>query len=346
MKNKNDKILILGNFNYTDPTAINGQTQKTRELYQLLKLEKNFIIDTWDSDSINRNPIKGFAKLFFKLATNRTYIILPAHKSIYVLVPLTLLFSLFRKTRLIYIVIGGWLPDFAERSAIALRCLKRIDSIMVETEHMKTKLLQLNLNNVEMLPNFKLIEPEKIKSDYQTRKPLKGVFISRVTEQKGIFILLDAIKELNNTYQNSINVDFYGPIDASLTDFCEQVENIPNVQYKGVLDPAKIQETFKDYDVLIFPTFYDGEGFPGVFLDAINANLPIVASDWKYNTEIIEHNKTGLVFKAKSVDSLVDSLTEIIESPEVLISIKQNIKVLQDKYYYRNALQIIMNALN
>jgi len=154
---KAKKLLILGNFNYSDPNAINGQTQKTRELFNLLKNEEGLLIDTWDSEMVKKIPVIGFFKLIKKMFYNNDYIILPAQRSLFILLPLTLMFSYFKKGKVLYVVIGGWLPDFVSKYFLLKSCLKSVDSIMVETNQMKIRLNENGLQNTIIFPNFKLI---------------------------------------------------------------------------------------------------------------------------------------------------------------------------------------------
>jgi len=160
-------------------------------------------------------------------------------------------------------------------------------------------------------------------------------------------LLLEALTELNTrSYKDKITIDYFGPIDSTVPQFLQEIKVIPNASYNGILNPKKIQEVLAKYDFFIFPTYYHGEGFPGVILDAIYANLPIIASDWKYNAEILENGKTGLIFRSKSVESIVNMLEKIINSPNMLIILEENMKVLQEKYNSKNALSIIINELN
>ena len=64
-KKRNLDILIIGNFCIGTKDPPNGQTQKTRELYTLLKLNHNFKVDRWDTESIRR---KKYSNLFLSLS--------------------------------------------------------------------------------------------------------------------------------------------------------------------------------------------------------------------------------------------------------------------------------------
>lgn len=71
-------------------------------------------------------------------------------------------------------------------------------------------------------------------------------------------------------------------------------------------------ETLSTYDVMLFPTFYNGEAFPGVFIDCFIAGVPIVASDWHFNKDIIDEN-TSIIIPAKDDEALYHTMKDIID---------------------------------
>jgi len=67
-------------------------------------------------------------------------------------------------------------------------------------------------------------------------------------------------------------------------------------------------ETIQKYDVLILPTFYQGEGYPGVIIEAYSLGLPVITTNWKAIPEIVENRKTGLLIEPRSTAALVDAM--------------------------------------
>lgn len=57
---------------------------------------------------------------------------------------------------------------------------------------------------------------------------------------------------------DNVKIDFYGQMKDDY--FNKYLSNIDMYQYKGVIQPDDVITTLKSYDVLIFPTHYDGEG--------------------------------------------------------------------------------------
>ena len=119
-------------------------------------------------------------------------------------------------------------------------------------------------------------------------------YVSRVEQSKG----LDTLKEVaallcKEGFGNSVKIDFYGQKTDAYFD--GNLSTVAMYKYKGVLQPDEVIPTLNRYDALVFPTHYEGEGCPGILVEALSASLPIIASDWKYNMEFVEDCDNGFI---------------------------------------------------
>lgn len=118
-------------------------------------------------------------------------------------------------------------------------------------------------------------------------------------------------------------VDFYGPME----DYIEFPENL-TIAYKGYLDfmnnPKGSCETLSEYSCMLFPTCWQGEGFPGVIIDAYVAGLPVIATDWNMNKEVVEDGKTGIIVPAQDSIALALAMLKVMENPEMIETMSQN----------------------
>jgi glycosyltransferase involved in cell wall biosynthesis len=69
---------------------------------------------------------------------------------------------------------------------------------------------------------------------------------------------------------------------------------------------------------------WKGEGFPGVILDAYIAGLPVIASDWNMNTEIVEEGINGFIIASDDVGALQDKMKFVMNHSELLEKIRIN----------------------
>jgi glycosyltransferase involved in cell wall biosynthesis len=146
-----------------------------------------------------------------------------------------MLFRGRRKTKLQYVVVGGWLPSFLEKKKSLARCLKKFDGIFVETQAMKAAMEKLGFTNVSVLPNFKrirvLTEEELV---YAEGEPYKLCTFSRVLKEKGIEDAIEAVKGANEKMgRTAYALDIYGRVDPGYEEaFAEICKTIPeNIRY-------------------------------------------------------------------------------------------------------------------
>ena len=219
------------------------------------------------------------------------------------------------KRKLYYWVIGGCLVDWILQGRVNPSLYYGIEKIIVEGISMRDKLLKYGFTNVCCIPNFKEISylPKKNNTEYAYLR--KFVFLSRILPAKGCDYIIKAVRILNQHYANLYVVDFYGPIDENYKEvFLSEIGDIPNVTYKGFLDLrcSENYDTLSKYDVMLFPTYWEGEGFPGIVIDAYIAGLPIIATDWNLNKDIVRAGLTGLLIPPHNVSSLVEAMIDFI----------------------------------
>lgn len=223
---------------------------------------------------------------------------------------------LFPAIRLNYFVIGGILPDFISQLEMKQReYYSIVNWFMVESQEMKRKMELLGYKNVIHIPNFKKIAyiPEK---NTEIPVPFRFVFLSRIIPEKGCDLIMEATRRMNKEIgEDKFIVHFYGKIEDSYkSHFLNTINELPNAEYKGFLNLADISnyDVLASYSTMLFPTFWKGEGFPGILIDAMIAGTPVIASDWGYNTEIINNGTTGVIIKSKDVDALANAMNSFI----------------------------------
>ena len=341
---------VIGHFGF-GIESLDGQTVKTKNI--TAELERRYgvaEIQKIDTHGGIRTLLKAPAQVCKALSSSQNVIILPAHNGIRVYIPLLKwMGSFYKHVKIHYVVIGGWLPEFLQKHPHLAKQLKRIDGIYVETRTMKTALEQQGFRNIYILPNFKslhiLDESELV---YCTEEPLKLCTFSRVMREKGIEDALDAVKAVNEHYGRTVySLDIYGQIDAGQTEwFANLRESFPDyVQYRGVVPFGQSVETLKDYFALLFPTFYDGEGFAGTLIDSFSAGVPVVSSDWRYNAELVDEGKTGTLFALRDVVGCASKLSYIAEHIDEWNQMKSHCIEKANEYRPERAIEMLYNRL-
>lgn len=340
---------VLGHFG-EGLNLLNGQTVKTKiiteELKKKLGQEQVLIIDTHGG---KKTLLKAPFQVFRALKNSKNVLIFPAHNGLRVYAPL-LFFErkFFKKRKIHYVVIGGWLPDFIKNRKFLAKCLKRFDGIYVETNTMKSALKAQSFENVYVMPNCKklsvLSENELV---YPSKMPYKLCTFSRVMKEKGIEDAVNAVVTVNAVLGiRAFSLDIYGQVDETQTDWFDSLQKkFPSyIHYGGLVQFDKSVNVLKDYFALLFPTYYNGEGFAGTLLDAYSAGVPVIVSDWKYNAEIVNEN-VGFVYPTGDTNALIDILKAISENPVQILEKKTACLKEAEKYRIDKAVQILIEQL-
>ena len=275
-------------------------------------------------------------------------IMLPAHNGIKIFSPLfSFLKEVFHK-KIYYCVIGGWLPSFLSDKPRLSDDLKCFDGIFVETNTMKAALCDTGFDNVFVLPNFKklqIVDSASISVD--SAAPFKLCTFSRVMKEKGIEDAVQAVKKANEQLGTlAYSLDIYGQVDSVYQETFEQmVGEFPSyIQYKGCVSFNESTKVLSTYYALLFPTYYSGEGFAGTLLDSYASALPVIASDWKYNPEIVSED-VGFLFPVGNVDALCGILVDIYRNGYDIKEMKQSCIAKAHQYSFDNAIKILSSII-
>lgn len=349
MLKKLSKVCVCGHFGFGE-NLLNGQTVKT-------KIVQEELIYRLGKDEVKELDTHGGKKkllsLPFTLANVlrkcKNIIILPAQNGLRVIAPLLVLENKIFRRKLHYVVIGGWLPEFLKNRTFLTRQLKKFNCIYVETKTMQNALISQGFTNVEVMPNCKKIKIlDEAELVYPDMEPYKLCTFSRVMREKGIEDAVEAVKAVNDKYGRTIfTLDIYGQVDEGQKEWFEELKKtFPDyVCYGGLVPYDKSTDVLKDYYALLFPTYYDGEGFAGTLIDAMAAGVPVIASDWKYNGEIVKNKETGMLYTVSNQEELINNLIYCYEKREIWITMKSKCVLEAREYMPEVVVDILINRL-
>lgn len=317
------KVGLCGNYGESDGDY-NGQTVKTRTITKgLSEIFGNDEVARVDTNEWQKHKLLLLIQCFNLARNCENIIILPGPNGIRVFSALFLILNNLFRRRIHYIVIGGWLPELLKKDKKIKHRIKKFDGIYVETNSMVMKMTEMGLNKTRYLSNTKSLniikEAELV---YVTDQPYKLCTFSRVTKEKGIEDAIEAVIATNESLQRkAFTLDIYGQIEEGYRNRFEAImEQLPDyIVYKGVVNSSESVETLKNYCALLFPTYYEGEGFAGTILDAYASGIPVIATDWKYNPEIIQNQSDGFLYQYKNNKEL-KRILELIAGDIMIIN--------------------------
>ena len=220
-----------------------------------------------------------------------------------------------------YWVVGGSFHTMIREGRFSVMNYSFLKGIFVQGQSMVNSLRDNGLNNAVYVPNSKMINHYGKKELNKDRKT-HFVFLSRIEEYKGCTDIINAVDILNQSgYAGKFDLVFYGRMSEDVLYaklFNGMVSEREDVEYRGLLNlrETKNYDELAKYDVMLFPTYWHGEGFPGIVIDAFISSMPIIASDWNLNKEVIEEGRTGWIIPPHDVDALAERMKYVINNRE------------------------------
>ena len=138
------------------------------------------------------------------------------------------------------------------------------------------------------------------------------IFVGQLIERKGIFILLEAIKNVSQINSNfHLMIIGTGVLKTRVKQFIKTQKLENSITLQGVVKSENIAQNIRKADLLILPSIFDGWGM--VVNEALQSEVPVLISDQCGAKELIEHEQNGLIFKAQNVESLTDELLKFLQ---------------------------------
>jgi starch synthase len=141
------------------------------------------------------------------------------------------------------------------------------------------------------------------------------LFVGRITDQKGIFHLLDAAKALPAGVQVVLcaSAPDTPEIEARLR---RAVPEHPNVTWiNEMVELDVVTQLYSHAAVFACPSVYEPFGL--INLEAMACETPVVASGVGGILEVVEDGKTGLLVPPGRPDDLAAALRRVLENPEL-----------------------------
>lgn len=158
--------------------------------------------------------------------------------------------------------------------------------------------------------------PERIHRFPNCRKPSnlifkpnfkkRFVFISRMEEVKGV----DHLMNVADTLPEEYTIHLYGPLINEKYNDANYFKG-RKAQYRGALKTEEVLSTLREYDVLILPSYWKNEGYPGIIVEAMSLGVPVIATCIGGIPEMVEDGLNGLLISPHDEKGLRKAILSI-----------------------------------
>lgn len=156
---------------------------------------------------------------------------------------------------------------------------------------------------------------------------------------KGGLTLLDAIKRIDDTLDISnprLKFVIGGP-NADAIVFDIKTTNV-GIEFIGAVPKECINTLMQESHIVIIPSL--NEGLPNVLYEAMATGNLVMGTKVGGIPEFIDHDEVGILFQPNSTQNIVDSITTIVEKPELIRHLAYNARKKIEQYDYSNFVTI------
>jgi glycosyltransferase involved in cell wall biosynthesis len=237
--------------------------------------------------------------------------------------------------------------SFFIRNLLALHEVIKCEKIIVYSEYLrKLALRKIIKEKIELIYHF---------TDYNVINTMQRVFpmektilfVGRLSTEKGIFILLKAIKKVPHKFKTIIVG--HGPMKEQVQNKIRQI-NGKKIQLINNLNHTALKEIYQLVNFVVFPSL-GSEGCPLVGIEAMAHGRPVVGFDVGGVNEWLIDGKTGFLVSRGSTSMFANRISTLLKNENLAKKMGNNgVELIKSKFrkdvHVEKLLEIYKEAIN
>jgi glycosyltransferase involved in cell wall biosynthesis len=139
------------------------------------------------------------------------------------------------------------------------------------------------------------------------KRPIRFLFLGHVTARKGIPCLLEAWSRMG---ASGAELWIAGNVSEAVRPLLPQMKGL---RILGRLPEEQLAQTYRQCDVFVFPSFFEGFGL--VLLEAMACGLPLISTEATAAPDLVKEGREGFVIPAGDSASLADRMSRFLDAP-------------------------------
>ncbi len=161
--------------------------------------------------------------------------------------------------------------------------------------------------------------------------------VGEIIKRKNHQTVIKALSKVNDS-----NVIYLicgsGELDEYLKNLANKLHLEDRVKFLGFRED--IHEICSISDVFVFPSYQ--EGLPVALMEAMAAGLPVVCSNIRGNTDLVESEKSGYLVNPKNIDGFAAAIEKLLNNEELRIELGQYNKEIIEKFRIESVLEKVI----
>jgi len=240
--------------------------------------------------------------------------------------------------RVIFHQHGADFKDFFKQSKNKQRIVETInlcDKLIVLAQSWKSFFVEIGVSPKKIVVLNNIVHPPKENKSKKDNENLHLLYLGEISYRKGIYDLLNVLKENKEYYKNKINLRIGGNlVDRDIDNFIIENDLSAFVKYEGWVSGMKKSECLEWADVYILPSY--NEGLPVAILEAMSYSHPIISTNVGGIPEILYSHENGILIEAGNQEQIRNALIFFVENPEKVHEYGKNAYLTVQPFFPEN----------
>lgn len=173
---------------------------------------------------------------------------------------------------------------------------------------------------------------ESIEHENIDPNPFQFVYVGRLVFYKNLETIIRAISIVKKSSEKiKLKIIGGGPHMEDLVKLTKQLGLEENIEFCGYLSESDKYKIISSSIAMVFPSLCEGFGL--VILESFSCNRPVIVSDVRPLSDIIDNKKDGLIVDAKDENKWAQAMTYFISNPDIALKMgEEGGKKLEHQY--------------
>jgi glycosyltransferase involved in cell wall biosynthesis len=194
----------------------------------------------------------------------------------------------------------------------------------------KIEIISLGINQG---PRNTVRPPQKVSQPYL-------LFVGTIEPRKNLTTLLEAFNELKRETKIPHKLILAGQTGWKSENIIALAKSTKNIELKGYVNEEEKNSLYKNADIFIYPSIYEGFGLPP--MEAMNNNVPVITSNTSALKEL--YGNYSLQFKPKDTQALKTHILTLINNPLIRKNLIKKASAYSKNFTWLNTARKTLNA--
>lgn len=167
-----------------------------------------------------------------------------------------------------------------------------------------------------------------------SRDSLLVASVSTIGGVKRVHLIARLVKELSHI--KPVEWHHFGAGDCALLnrEICSDIPSQLQINLRGAMERAEIQKFYRSREINFFVNLSESEGVPVSIMEALNADIPVVASDVGGTSEVVVNGLSGMLVASCDCENSKELALAILAAlePGGMLDLSTPRKVWQERY--------------